>query len=73
MSTTTIRQRIEARLNLLESMLTSQRHISDPSEVLDALASVSKFYSVLSEEQREFNHAARWATDNKNLWKAETV
>jgi hypothetical protein len=52
MSTTTIRQRIEERLNLLESMLTSQRHISDPSE---------------------FVHAARWATDNKNLWKAETV
>ena len=73
MSTTTIRQRIEERLNLLEPMLTSQRHISDPPEVLDALASVSKFYSVLSEEQREFVQAARWATDNKNLWNAETV
>ena len=73
MSTTTIRQRIEERLNLLESMLTSQMHVSDPSEVLDALASVSKFYSVLSEEQREFVQAARWATDNKTLWNAETV
>ena len=73
MSTTTIRQRIEERLNLLESMLTSQQHISDPPEVLDALASVSKFYSVLSEEQREFVQAARWATDNKTLWNAETV
>ncbi len=69
MSTTTIRQRIEERLNLLESMLTSQNHISDPSEVLDALASVSKFYSVLSEEQREFVQAARWAIEEQRKWK----
>ena len=73
MSTTTIRQRIEERMNLLESMLTSQRHISDPDAAFETIASVSKFYSVLSEEQREFVQAARWATDNKNLWKAETV
>ncbi len=73
MTTTSIRQRIEDRLNLVEQMLISRKHISDPAEVLDALASVSKFYSVLSEEQREFVQAARWATDNKNLWNAETV
>jgi hypothetical protein len=73
MSTTTIRQRIEERLNLLESMLASQRHISDPDFAFETIASVSKFYSVLTEEQREFVHAARWATDNKNLWNAETV
>ena len=73
MSTTTIRQRIEERLNLLESMLTSQQHMSDPPEVLDALASVSKFYSVLSEEQREFVQAARWATDSRNVWKLESA
>jgi hypothetical protein len=69
MSTTTIRQRIEERLNLLESMLTAQRHISDPSEVLDALDSVFKFYSVLSEEQREFVQAARWAVEEQREWK----
>jgi hypothetical protein len=69
----TIRQKIEDRLDHLEAMLTSQKHISDPPEVLDALASVFKFYSVLSEEQREFVQAARWATDNKTLWNAETV
>ena len=69
MSTTTIRQRIEERLNLLESMLTSQQHVSDPPEVLDALASVFKFYSVLSEEQREFVHAARWAIEEQKEWK----
>jgi hypothetical protein len=54
-------------------MLILQQHLSDPAEVLDALASVSKFYSVLSEEQREFVQAARWATDSRNVWKLESA
>jgi hypothetical protein len=65
MSTTTIRQRIEDRLNLLESMLTSQEHITNPDDVLEAIASVSKFYSVLTEEQREFIQAARFAVEEQ--------
>ena len=69
MSTTTIRQRIEDRLNLIEQRLISQMHISDPPEVLDALASVSKFYSVLTEEQRDYIQVARWAIEEQKEWK----
>ena len=69
MSTTTIRQRIEDRLNLLESMLTSQRHISDPDFAFETIATVSKFYSVLTEEQRDFINAARWAIEEQKEWK----
>ena len=64
----TIRQRIEERLNLLESMLTSQEHITNPDDVLEMIASVSKFYSVLTEEQREFVQAARWAVEERKDW-----
>ena len=69
MSTTTIRQRIEERLNLLESMLNSQRHISEPDFALRRIATVSKFYSVLTEEQRDFINAARWAVEEQKEWK----
>ena len=68
MSTTTIRQRIEERLNLLESMLTSQQHMSDPDFALKTISSVSKFYSVLTEEQREFIQAARLAVEEGKDW-----
>jgi hypothetical protein len=64
----TIRQRIEERLNLLESMLTAQEHITNPDDVLETIATVSKFYSVLSEEQREFIQAARWAVEEGKDW-----
>jgi hypothetical protein len=64
----TIRQRIEERLNLLESMLTSQEHITNPDDVLEAIASVSKFYSVLTEEQREYIQAVRLAVEERKDW-----
>ena len=73
MSTTTIRRRIEERLNLLESMLTSQRHISDPDAVFETIASVSKFYSVLTEEQRDFINAARWAIEEQMEWELKSA
>ena len=69
MSTTTIRQRIEDRLNLIEQMLISQMHISDPDFAFETIATVSKFYSVLTEEQRDFINAARWAIDEQKEWK----
>ena len=68
MSTTTIRQRIEERLDHLEAMLTSQKHISDPDAAYQTIDSVSKFYSVLTEEQREFIQAARLAVDEQKVW-----
>ena len=69
MTTTSIRQLIEDRLNLVEQMLISRKHISDPDTALEMIASVSKFYSVLTEEQRDFINAARWAIDEQKEWK----
>ena len=68
MTTTSIRQRIEDRLNLVEQMLISQQHLSDPADVLETIASVSKFYSVLTEEQREYIQAVRFAVEERKDW-----
>ena len=65
----TIREKIEARLDALEDSLQRQDHLAeDPVTVLEILASVSKFYSALSEEQRDFIQAARWAISEKKEW-----
>ena len=65
----TIRAKIEARLDALEESLLRQDHLAeDPVAVLEILASVSKFYSALSEEQRDFIQAARWAISEKKEW-----
>jgi len=70
----TIKAKIEARLDALEESLQRQDHLAeDPDAVLEILASVSKFYSALSEEQRDFIQAARWAVEERKDWMTATA
>ena len=65
----TIRAKIEARLDALEEALQRQDHLAeDPVTVLELIGSISKFYSLLTEEQRDFIQAARWAISEKKEW-----
>jgi len=64
----TIRAKIEARLDALEESLQRQDHLADPVTALELIGSISKFYSVLTEEQRDFIQAARWAVSEQKWW-----
>jgi len=64
----TIRQKIEQRLDALEAALKQQEHISEPDKVLEIIASISKFWSVLDDEDRDYVNAARYALEDKLPW-----
>ena len=61
-----IRERIEARLDELEVMLNNGKYI----EAEELLPSITKFASVLTEEQRDFLGAARLAIAENLDWTA---
>ncbi len=63
-----IHDKIEKRLDALEAALRQQRHISDPEPVLDIIASVSKFWTILKDEDRDYVNAARFALVEKRPW-----
>ncbi len=54
-----IREKIKVRLDELQRMLGNQEHLSHPELVTETLESITKFWGVLSEEDREFVSAAR--------------
>jgi uncharacterized protein YydD (DUF2326 family) len=56
-----LREKIQSRLDELESLMQTQTHLENPELVTETLESVTKFWSVLSEEEREFVSAARIA------------
>jgi hypothetical protein len=56
-------------MDLLESLLNNNTHISNPDSVLETIESVSKFWSALSEEDRDYLQAARWATESMRPWR----
>lgn len=64
----TIREKIEARLDALEESLQRQDNLADPVTALELIRSIKKFYSVLTEEQKDFIQCARWAVSEQKGW-----
>ena len=52
----------------LEHMMDSNLHLDDPDKVTNHISSISKFWSVLSEEDRDYIEGARYALEEKAVW-----
>ena len=73
--TETIREKIESRLDQLEADLKSGKHLLNHAsedemlEVYKLTESISKFWRVLTDEERDFIQAARIAILEQREWK----
>lgn len=63
-----IKETIQSRLDNLESAMKNQEHLSNPIKVLDIMSSISKFYSYVEEEDREYLEYCRYALEEKKEW-----
>ncbi len=63
-----IRQRIQVRLDELAKLLETQSHIHAPELVTEKIESVAKFWSALSEEEREYIGSVRLVVQDKLNW-----
>lgn len=70
--TVTIKEKIKSRLSQLENDLKSGKHISDHGddilEVFLLIESISKFWSILSEGDKAFIQAAKYAIEEQKPW-----
>jgi hypothetical protein len=53
----------------LQELMEGQAHIDRPEYTQDIIDSVSKFWSVLSDEDKDYIHCSRDALENKMEWK----
>ena len=67
----TIRERIQTRLDEISKLLETQSHIHAPELVTEKLESVAKFWSALSEEEREYVSSVRFALKEGLEWKSQ--
>ena len=63
-----IRERIETRLNELDKMMREGTHLSDSLTVEEKVESVTKFWSYLSDEDRDYLNAVRHALGSQTEW-----
>ena len=63
-----LNERIKNRLDTLQHWMETDYHLKNPDEVKDLTLSISKFWSVLSEEDREYVQYSQYAIDEKITW-----
>ena len=63
-----LRQKIKSRLDYIQELMESNYHLEHADEVYDPTLEVSKFWSILSEEDREYIQVAQDAIENGISW-----
>ena len=66
-----LRTKIQERLDALEANMIANKHIEDPSNIVSVLVQtrdIAKFWSALSEEERDFIHCVRIAVEEQIEW-----
>jgi len=68
-----LRKKINDRMDILQAWMEQDYHLKRPEVVYEHTLSVSKFWSVLSEEDRDYIQGVQFAIDTKSniSWKKE--
>ena len=63
-----LKEKIQTRLDQIEMLMYSNYHLKNPDEVYNQTLNVSKFWSILSEEDRDFIQAVQDSIDEGWVW-----
>ena len=63
-----VREKVKARMDQLQEMMEANKHLERQYEVHEQLAQVSKFWSVLDDEDKDYIHACRHALEYQSRW-----
>ena len=64
-----LQEKINDRLNNLQTKLENDDHLTDSEQIVELIDSISKFWSVLDEDDKDYIQAARHAIENRMEWK----
>jgi len=64
-----LRNKITIRMNKLQSLMECNYHLTNPNDVSNHIESISKFWSILNEEDIDYIQAAKMAIEEKMEWK----
>ena len=64
-----MREKIKERMDVLQKMMESNIHLDDAERVTRQIQTISKFWSVLSEEDRDYIQGCQYAIEEQYEWK----
>jgi len=63
-----IREKVIARIDELQRMLEANEHLTQPEKAIGLTHRISPFWSILSEEDREYVQCAQHAIEDQLEW-----
>ena len=63
-----LQQKINERMDDLQAAMENDEHLKDPERIYEITTSVSKFWSVLSDEDKDYIQCAQHAIEDKLPW-----
>ena len=66
-----VRDKIKVRMDQLQEMMESNKHLEKQYDVDDHISTITKFWSVLSDEDKDYIHACRHALEYQSRWEIE--
>ena len=64
-----LKDKINKRLETLEGLMGNQKHLTDPVTVIECIESITKFWSILKDEDKDYIDCARFALEKRLEWK----
>jgi hypothetical protein len=66
-----VRQKIKSKFDTLENAMLENRHLDPNSieEVIEMISACSIYFRVISESERDFLNAVRYAVEESKKWK----
>ena len=64
----TVRPKIKQRMDVLQHWMEENYHLKRPEVVEEHIQTITKFWSVMSEEDQDYIEGARYAIENKTDW-----
>jgi hypothetical protein len=64
-----VKDKINQRMDILQGWMEQNYHLRRPEVVEEHIQTVTKFWSVLSEEDRDYIDGCRYAIEEKMEWK----
>lgn len=61
-------KRVKERMDVLQSMMESQKHLTEDVEVINQISSVMPYWSHMSDEDKDYIHACQYAIEEKTSW-----
>lgn len=68
-----VREKIKARMDQLQEMMESNVHLEKQFEVDEQISTITKFWSVLDDEDKDYIHACRHALEYQTKWNVNDI